>query len=141
MIIYNNGSIEISDTFKLLYLVQKMRKYPSDVSVSKNCIDANLGMIYRRDPNKQSFHVSRRRNGARGQYPKLPLSKYVRQGSATEDLPTTSWGRDTILWQPHNIKKTIIAFKLLWLITLASITTFVVYQKYSAQIHIQNNIA
>ena len=34
-IIYNNGSIDISDSFKLLSLVQKMRKCPSDVSVSE----------------------------------------------------------------------------------------------------------
>ena len=27
-----------------------MRKYPSDVSVSKNCIDANLEMVERREP-------------------------------------------------------------------------------------------
>ena len=48
-----------------------MRKYPSDVSVSINCIDANLEMVERRDPdNFPRFppHV-----GARGQYPKLPL--------------------------------------------------------------------
>ena len=27
-----------------------MRKYPSDVSVSENCIDANVEMVERRDP-------------------------------------------------------------------------------------------
>ena len=42
MIIYNNESIDISDTLKLLYFVQKMRKYPFDISVSENCIDPNL---------------------------------------------------------------------------------------------------
>ena len=26
----------------LLYFVQKMQKYPSDISVSENCIDRNL---------------------------------------------------------------------------------------------------
>ena len=40
---------------------------PSDVSVSEKCIDANLDGI------QTTFPVSRRRNGARGQYPKLPL--------------------------------------------------------------------
>ena len=49
-IIYNNGSIDISDTFKLLYFVQKMRKYPPDVNVSETCIKANLKMVERRDP-------------------------------------------------------------------------------------------
>ena len=37
-IIYNM-SIDISGTFKLLYYVQKMRKYPSDINVSENCIN------------------------------------------------------------------------------------------------------
>ena len=46
-IIYNNGSIDISDTFELLFFVQKMRKYPPDVSVSEICIDANLKMVGR----------------------------------------------------------------------------------------------
>ena len=41
-IIYNNGSMDISDTFLLLYFVQKMRKYPSDISVAENSIDPNL---------------------------------------------------------------------------------------------------
>ena len=49
-ITYNTGSIDISDTFKLLNFVQKMRKYPPDVSVSETCIDANLKMVERRDP-------------------------------------------------------------------------------------------
>ena len=44
------GSIDISDAFKLLYFDQKIRKYPSDVSVSETCIDANLKMVERRDP-------------------------------------------------------------------------------------------
>ena len=44
-IIYYNGSIDISDTFCLLYFVQKMRKYPPDVNVSETCIDANLKMV------------------------------------------------------------------------------------------------
>ena len=48
--IYNNGSIDISDTFWLLYLVQQMRKYPPDVNVSETCIDANLKMVEGRDP-------------------------------------------------------------------------------------------
>ena len=30
--------------------MRKMGKYPSDVSVSKNCIDANLKMVERQDP-------------------------------------------------------------------------------------------
>ena len=38
--IYNNGPIDISDTFKLLYFVQKMWKYASDVNISETCIDA-----------------------------------------------------------------------------------------------------
>ena len=49
-IIYDNGSKDISNTFKLLYFVQKMRKYPSDVSVSENYIDANWEMVERRNP-------------------------------------------------------------------------------------------
>ena len=49
-IIYNNGSIDIFDTFQLLYFVQKMRKYPSDVKVSETCIDGNLKMVERQDP-------------------------------------------------------------------------------------------
>ena len=49
-IIYNNVSIDISDTFKLLYFVQKMRKYPPDVNVSETSIGANLKMVERRDP-------------------------------------------------------------------------------------------
>ena len=48
-----------------------MRKYPSDISVSETCIDANLKMVERRDP--ELLPVSRRRNGGHGQYPKLPL--------------------------------------------------------------------
>ena len=49
-----------------------MQKYPSDVSVSETCIDANLKMVERRT--QTTFPVSRRRNGAPGrQYPKLPL--------------------------------------------------------------------
>ena len=35
------GSIDISDTFKLLYFVKKMWKYPYDIRVSENCIDPN----------------------------------------------------------------------------------------------------
>ena len=50
----------------------KMGKYPSDVSVSKNCIDANLKMVERQDPD----NIPRRRNGAHGQNTKLPL-KYA----------------------------------------------------------------
>ena len=49
-----------------------MRKYPQEVKVSKTCIDANLKMVERRDPD--NFPRSRRRNDARGQYPKLPLN-------------------------------------------------------------------
>ena len=49
-ITYNNGSIDILDTFKLLYFVQKMGKYPPDVNVSETCIDANLKMVERREP-------------------------------------------------------------------------------------------
>ena len=33
-----------------------MLKYPSDVSVSKNCIDANMEMVKRHDPD--NFHCS-----------------------------------------------------------------------------------
>ena len=43
-----------------------MRKYPSDVSISETCIDANLKMVERRDPDCK--------NGARRQNPKLPLN-------------------------------------------------------------------
>ena len=49
-IIYNNGSIDIFDTFQLLYFVQKKQKYPPDVNVSETCIDANLKMVERQDP-------------------------------------------------------------------------------------------
>ena len=49
-IIYNNRSIAILNTFQLIHFVQKMRKYPSDVSVSKNCIDENLEIVKRWDP-------------------------------------------------------------------------------------------
>ena len=31
--------MDISDTLLLLCFVQKMQKYPSDISVSENCID------------------------------------------------------------------------------------------------------
>ena len=54
------------------FFVQKMRKHPPDVNVSETCIDANLKMVERWDPD--NFPHSRRRNDARGQYPKLPLS-------------------------------------------------------------------
>ena len=47
-----------------------MRKFPSDISVSKNCIDANLELVERWDTDNYSHF----RNGAHGQYPKLPLS-------------------------------------------------------------------
>ena len=52
-----------------------MRKHPPDVNVSETCIDANLKMVERRDPD--NFPVSRRRNDARGQYPKLPLNTKI----------------------------------------------------------------
>ena len=48
-----------------------MQKYPSDVSLSINCIGAFLEMDERQD--QDNFPVSRRRNGAHGQYPKLSL--------------------------------------------------------------------
>ena len=44
-----------------------MRKYPSDVSVSETCIDANSKLVERRDPDNFP------RNDARGQYPKIAL--------------------------------------------------------------------
>ena len=34
----------------VILILQKMRKYTSDVSVTKNCIDANLEMFERRVP-------------------------------------------------------------------------------------------
>ena len=39
---YNNGSVNILDLFQLLYFAQQIRKYPSDISISKTCFDRNL---------------------------------------------------------------------------------------------------
>ena len=55
-IIYNNGSIDISDTFSDFIFFQKMRKYMylSDISVSENCIDPDLKMVEKTGPRKLS---------------------------------------------------------------------------------------
>ena len=68
-IIYNNWSIDILDTFQLLYFVQKMQKYPPDVNVSDTCIDTNLKKGRKTGPRQLSpfpvagmMHVDNTRN-------------------------------------------------------------------------------
>ena len=60
-----------------------MRKYLPDVNVSETCIDANLKMTQR------TFPVSRHRNDARGQYPKLPLTSQLVSLNTSFKVP---WG-------------------------------------------------
>ena len=47
----DKGSIDISDTFQLLYFVKKLWKYPSRIRVSENCFDPKS----ERDP-ENLFH-------------------------------------------------------------------------------------
>ena len=48
-IIYKNESIDILTHFSYFF-VKKMRKHPPDINISETCIDANLKMLERRDP-------------------------------------------------------------------------------------------
>ena len=54
-------SKDISDTLKLLYFVKKMSEHRYDLRILESCVDLNLLMVERQDPdNFTCFHTQER---------------------------------------------------------------------------------
>ena len=61
MISFDKMSIDILDTFELLYLVKKMSEHRYDIKISKRCVDPNPLMVERQDPDNFTRFKTRKR--------------------------------------------------------------------------------
>ena len=69
-------SIEISDTLKLLYFVKKISERRCDIRISESCVDPNLLMVERQDPDNFTLFQTRERWA-------LEIAAYVFKGMIT----------------------------------------------------------
>ena len=54
-------SIDISDTFLLLYFVKKLSEHLYDIKISERCVDPNPLMVERQDPDNFTRFQTRER--------------------------------------------------------------------------------